>query len=203
MNVESDARTVLRRSDAVANQSKVLEAARQVFAEQGISAEVKDIADHAGVGVATIYRGFGSKEALVQATIEQADSAIETLLSEAEHADGPLEALRLIVNGMLSYAETYGWLIQASLAGTNIGRSESSLQRQEVRRERTVDLIRRAVQSGAIHAQLNERVVKLLLDGAVVALTFRKMRKQFYPPVEEIASDLMLMLTSATQDSPE
>jgi AcrR family transcriptional regulator len=202
LNAESDTRNALRRSDAVATRSKVLEAAAQVFAEQGFSAEVKDIADRAGVGVATIYRGFGSKDGLVQATIEQADYAIEALISEAEraeHTEGPLEAVRLIVVGMLNYAESYGWLIQAALAGTNIVRSEASIQWQEQRRERTVELFRRAIESGAIHSGLDERVVKLLLDGTVVQLTVRKMRKQAYPSVEEVTSTLMLMLTGEGQ----
>ncbi len=197
LNAGPDTKLVLRRSDAVANQSRVLEAAEQVFAEQGISAEIKDIADRAGVGVATIYRGFGSKEGLVQATIECADDAIAELLAEAEGAGDALVALRLLVTGMLHYAESYGWLIQALLSGVDLRRSEASLQRRDRHRQRSMQVIRSAIEAGVIHSGLSEQVVKHLLDGSVVLLTFRKMRREPHPPVEAIAEAFVLMLTGS------
>lgn len=185
---------VLRRSDAVANQSRVLEAAREVFADQGLSAEVKDIADRAGVGVATIYRGFGSKDGLVQATIDQADDALAELVGRAEAAPDPTEGVRLLVRGMLTYAQSYGWLIQALLAGSNVRRSEASLQRRDSDRRRLMDVIGRAVESGAIRPELTKDLIKLFLDGAVIMVTFRTMRREVHPPIDAITDSFVLML---------
>jgi len=121
MQIRTEAeQTAVRRADAVANQARVLQAAHQVFAEQGLAAEIKDIADRAGVGVATIYRGFGSKSGLLQAAVEQASAAVSDSLAAAESAGDPIEGLRTMVIGLLGYAETYGWLIQASLAGEDV-----------------------------------------------------------------------------------
>ncbi|MDD2858197.1 MAG: helix-turn-helix domain containing protein [Candidatus Nanopelagicales bacterium] len=53
------------RSDARANQQKVLEAARAVFAERGVDASLEEVARRAGVGIATLYRRFPTREDLV------------------------------------------------------------------------------------------------------------------------------------------
>lgn len=53
------------RADAVRNAEKVLDAARQVFAEQGLSAGIDQVAHRAGVGKATVYRCWPTKELLV------------------------------------------------------------------------------------------------------------------------------------------
>lgn len=53
------------RSDAVSNRRRVLEAARQTFAELGLDAPISEVARRAGVGVATVYRRFPTREDLV------------------------------------------------------------------------------------------------------------------------------------------
>lgn len=58
------------RADARRNRARVLEAAREVFAEQGGEAQVDDVARRAHVGVGTVYRHFPTKEALVAALVE-------------------------------------------------------------------------------------------------------------------------------------
>ena len=56
-----------RRSDALRNRERVIAAAREVFAEQGIHACVPEVARRAGVGKATVYRSFATREHLVAA----------------------------------------------------------------------------------------------------------------------------------------
>jgi AcrR family transcriptional regulator len=59
------------RADAVRNRARVLEAARAAFAEHGADAQMEDVARRAGVGVGTVYRHFPTKQALVEALIEE------------------------------------------------------------------------------------------------------------------------------------
>ena len=47
---------------AVDVSERVLAAAREVFAEQGLSATLADVAGRAGVGVASVYRRFANKD---------------------------------------------------------------------------------------------------------------------------------------------
>ncbi|GII86636.1 TetR family transcriptional regulator [Sphaerisporangium siamense] len=55
-----------RQAEAERNDHLVLEAARTVFAEQGAGAPMAALAEEAGVGIATFYRRYGSKEELLQ-----------------------------------------------------------------------------------------------------------------------------------------
>jgi AcrR family transcriptional regulator len=58
---------VRQRADARRNHKRVLDAAREQFAEHGVEAQVDDIARAAGVGVGTVYRHFPTKDALLEA----------------------------------------------------------------------------------------------------------------------------------------
>ena len=54
----------LRRSDARDNRERILDAARAVFAADGLTVPMREIARRADVGPATLYRHFPTKEAL-------------------------------------------------------------------------------------------------------------------------------------------
>src|SRR4030042_4805615 len=96
------------RSDARANRRRVLEAARSAWREQGPDAEVREIAQRAGVGLATIYRGFGNKEGLLAAVAEQVKNDVLDLFSAAEMQAQPAEGLRRFLVDAIGYVEGHG-----------------------------------------------------------------------------------------------
>jgi AcrR family transcriptional regulator len=53
------------RTDAERNRSRIIEAAREIFAEQGIDVPMHDVAHRAGVGVGTLYRRFPTRGDLI------------------------------------------------------------------------------------------------------------------------------------------
>ncbi|MEV6136614.1 helix-turn-helix domain-containing protein [Nocardia sp. NPDC051990] len=57
------------RADARRNRDRVLAAAQEAFAAEGISVPLDEIARRAGVGAGTVYRHFPTKEALFEAAI--------------------------------------------------------------------------------------------------------------------------------------
>lgn len=59
------------RADAARNRERILAAAAEVFATRGLEATLDDIAAHAGLGVATVYRRFPNRDALVEALFEE------------------------------------------------------------------------------------------------------------------------------------
>jgi AcrR family transcriptional regulator len=59
------------RADAARNLELILEAAEAAFAEKGHEAGVADIAARAGVGQATIFRRFETKDDLIAAVFER------------------------------------------------------------------------------------------------------------------------------------
>lgn len=56
------------RADAQRNRQKVLDAAAVVFNRDGADASLNEIAREAGVGIATLFRHFATREELIEAT---------------------------------------------------------------------------------------------------------------------------------------
>ena len=77
----TDAR-ILRR-DAARNRERIVLAAQQVFCERGLSAPIEDIADRAGVGIATLYRRFPTRPDLIAAAFEPKMAAYADAVTEA------------------------------------------------------------------------------------------------------------------------
>lgn len=71
------------RRDAAENRERVLAAAAEVFHEQGLQAGLEDVARRAGVGVATVYRRFPTREALLETLLED---LLQVWVDEAERA---------------------------------------------------------------------------------------------------------------------
>src|SRR5918994_1303253 len=80
------------RADAERNRERVLSAARKVFAEQGLNASTNEIARRAGVGVATLFRRFPTRDDLVGAVFADKMAAYlaaaEEALAEPDAWDG-------------------------------------------------------------------------------------------------------------------
>jgi AcrR family transcriptional regulator len=73
------------RADAARNRAAILAVARDVFAEQGLEAPLEVIAARAGVGIATLYRRFPTREKLVAAAL------VEKIAQYAQAAEQALE----------------------------------------------------------------------------------------------------------------
>ena len=71
------------RADAERNRERVVQAACEVFAEQGLQASTNEIARRAGVGIATLLRRFPSREDLIAATFSEKIRQYAEALDEA------------------------------------------------------------------------------------------------------------------------
>ncbi len=80
------------RRDAEENRRRLLEAAREVFAEHGFEATMDQIAARAGVGIGTAYRRFTNKDeligALFQDRIDEVTAVVERALAKEEPWQG-------------------------------------------------------------------------------------------------------------------
>jgi AcrR family transcriptional regulator len=77
------------RADARRNRERVFAAARATFADDGLEAQVDDVARRAGVGVGTVYRHFPTKEALVEAVALGGYEEICAIARESLELDDP------------------------------------------------------------------------------------------------------------------
>jgi AcrR family transcriptional regulator len=94
------------RADAQRNRARVLAAAHEVFAAEGLSVNVDVIARRAGVGIGTLYRHFPTKEALFEAIVlADLEAFVEDARSRFE-SDEPGEALYSFLKRIVNHSET-------------------------------------------------------------------------------------------------
>jgi AcrR family transcriptional regulator len=78
------------RSDKTRNRARVLRAAAELFASKGVDrVTVDEIAARAGVGVGTLYRGFGHKGGLVAAILDERERELQDELLSGPPPLGP------------------------------------------------------------------------------------------------------------------
>ncbi|HSZ40133.1 MAG TPA: TetR/AcrR family transcriptional regulator [Trebonia sp.] len=138
------------RADAVRNREALLEAATRTFAASVTEPSMRAIAREAGVGIATLYRHFPTREVLVDAVYQDqvqrltqgADTLLERLPpSEAMRAwmdlfgdwlltkHGMVDTLRsMIDSGEITLAETRGELLAAVTSILQAGSAAGSLR---------------------------------------------------------------------------
>jgi AcrR family transcriptional regulator len=121
------------RADARRNRDKILAAAVRVFAEEGLDAHLERVAKEAGVGSATLYRNFPTREALIEAVyrneVAQLCDAVPDLLATKP----PYEALRAWTRLFLDYVTAKLGLVDAlraiAASGSNpYGHSRDMIQ---------------------------------------------------------------------------
>ncbi|MCC6382382.1 MAG: TetR/AcrR family transcriptional regulator [Dehalococcoidia bacterium] len=165
------------RSDALANRSRLIEAARQVFAERGFEAEMKEIAARAGVGVGTIYRNFATKEDLAEAVVERLLDEAPALAAEALATEAPADGVLLLLQSMWDGFEQYGWLFDMLFV-----RSGRELEQEPAFRERLaafVPVFARAQAAGALRSDLDPTAMVVCLRSLFYA--YRVLRQERGP----------------------
>lgn len=85
------------RSDARDNRVRILEAARAVFGQEGLGAPMREVARQAGVGPATLYRHFPTKQALIMETFAEQRRACRAAVRDALADADPWHGFRGLV----------------------------------------------------------------------------------------------------------
>jgi AcrR family transcriptional regulator len=119
------------RRDAQRNRKRILEAAAEVFAQRGLGVTMDDIAEHAGVGVGTVYRRFPNKELLIEAVFEDHLAQIAALLEEAVAQDDAWEALVGAVE-RIQAQQAANWGLKDLILSTQHGRERVTEVRERL-----------------------------------------------------------------------
>lgn len=157
----ADGATV-QRADARRNRAKVLLAAREQFAREGLDAQMDDIARAAGVGVGTVYRHFPTKEDLIRAL-----------------ADARFEAFAAAGKRSLELADPWAGLVQflsdcARVIADDVAISEAMEQRPGLCHEAamavdmrgiTGQVVERAKASGQLRPDIDAEDIPSLMRG--------------------------------------
>jgi AcrR family transcriptional regulator len=157
------------RADARRNREKVLAAARAVFAEQGIDAQMDDVARRADVGVGTVYRHFPTKDALVAALTDELFEVIAAHARELLELDDPWEAFRQAM--WFAGEKTAGDRAFAEILGAAQGSMPRSCPGKEDLIATTSELMRRSIAAGKMRADAMIDDIPLLMCGVGSAVT--------------------------------
>ena len=110
------------RADATRNRERVLEAARELFAQRGVeNVTMEDVARRAGVAKGTVFHRFGDRSGLALALLDEQERAIQDQLVRGEPPLGPgappLDRLLALVDALLELLERHGDLLYAGETG--------------------------------------------------------------------------------------
>src|SRR5947209_870812 len=159
-----EARDAVRplRADARRNRQAVIDAASKLFTEQGLDAQMPDVARAANVGVGTVYRHFPTKDQLIAAIASQHfDRMAERGREDLELAD-PWEGISDFIRFAIQ--------IQADDRGLcEIMSSRPELMDTAARAaglpELCDKLVKRAQQSGQLRSDLDWEDVPMIACG--------------------------------------
>jgi AcrR family transcriptional regulator len=158
------------RVDAERNRQRILDAARDLFEQRGLSVTLNDIAHHAGVGVGTVYRRFPDKKELIDDLFEQRLQDLVGFMDDAVADPDPW-------NGITSFLER-ALELQASNRGLMelITGMPDGLERVARIRDRLFplgsELVRRAHESGGLREDIEAQdlpVIQLMLTTLIDA----------------------------------
>lgn len=150
------------RADAQRNYERLVSAAREVFAARGIDVPMDDIARHAGVGSATLYRRFPTREALLQAVhrdqIDALYSRAQELLAARSQDGGLATWLReLAMQGSTSRSLATALMIALRDEGSDVSWCRETVYAA------AAALLDRAQQAGTVRADVTAgQVLKLV-----------------------------------------
>jgi AcrR family transcriptional regulator len=155
------------RSDEV--HRKILDATRELLSEDGFAAlRLEHVAARAGVGKATIYRRWGSKEALAQELLAELAGPH---IAVAESGDTRAELLAAVLNPMRAVTHTpFGPVIRALLSQIAVNPTLGDPFRATVvqaRRDEIARVVRRGIARGDLKPDADPEIATELLVGPV------------------------------------
>ena len=155
------------RADAQRNLARILEAAREVFAEDGIDAPISVIAERAGVGVGTIFRRFPHKDELLAALLEQRGRQLVDAVDLALASEDSGKAFRGFIELAVSTQIKDRGLCDA--IGTELLAREDLRARFDVVHVGLAALLERAQAAGAVRSDATAEDVVLVFHGVAHA----------------------------------
>lgn len=149
------------RADAELNRARILDAAREVFAEQGLDASTNEVARRAGVGVATLFRRFPSRDDLVNAVFADKMAAYVATTEVALADPDPWRGFcRFIEQVCQMQADDSGFADLLTLSFPNAKRLEAERDRAA---HALTELLERAKATGRLRQDFVHQDVPLIL----------------------------------------
>jgi AcrR family transcriptional regulator len=141
------------RADGRRSHDRLLTVARETFAEQGTDASLREVARRAGVSIATLYRHFPTRDALLEALLRQGFDTLRARAVDLLRASDPGQAIIEWAGELAAASSRYEGLPASVMSALND--HDSSLHASCAGlRAAASDLLARAQRSGQIRADL-------------------------------------------------
>jgi AcrR family transcriptional regulator len=153
------------RADARRNRERILQSAREVFAEFGSEAQIDDVARQAGVGVGTVYRHYPTKDALL---IELVREKFRLLTAGGEAAlQRSGEPFEILTDWLRDNAKRLGAdaATQQAVAGAGDQIWLAAAAEREALVQVTDQLLARALAAGAVRPDATANDIGMLMGG--------------------------------------
>jgi AcrR family transcriptional regulator len=148
------------RSDAERNRERILAAARTVFGRDGLNASMASVAREAGVGIATLFRHFPSKEDLVAAVFaDRMDTYADAVATALDDSDPWHGLVGFIETVCAMQAADHGF---ADVLIVSFPRAKALETRRREAYDGTVQLIDRAKVAGHLREDFTPEDLVLL-----------------------------------------
>ena len=191
------------RADAQRNRERLIEAAREVFREQGYDASLDEVAKRAGVGAGTLYRHFPSRDvlmdAILQSWVDRVNDAVDKVLV---HEGAPRDLL-------LSWFETYVALISMHKGGpakiTSAMGDETSpiVTKCQVLAAATQRVVDRLVEEHALREHIEAVQMCRLVGGVASVADNGNLDQAAVRPLLEVIADGMLVSSGVRSEPVE
>lgn len=149
-----EATTTTQRSDARRNREQLISTAATVFAGEGVHAPLDKIARAAGIGNATIYRHFPTRDVLLEAVLHDTYRQLTTLAEQLIAATPAVDAFARWLRAFVGYSQTYLHLPEPVMAAMY---DETSALHASCQTMRSVaaGLVVRAQEAGALRDDID------------------------------------------------
>ncbi|MGW7520205.1 TetR/AcrR family transcriptional regulator [Streptomyces sp. NPDC054796] len=149
------------RADALHNRERILEAARALFAARGLDVPMATVARHAGVGVATLYRRFPTRDALMTTVFADQLATCVATIDEAQAAPDPWQSFCAVIERLCATNVVDRGFATAFLTGFP---GAVDFERERVRAERGfAALAQRAKDAGQLRKDFDRTDLTLVL----------------------------------------
>lgn len=155
------------RADARRNRDKILATAVRVFAEEGLDTHLERIAKEAGVGSATLYRNFATREALIEAVYRNEVAQLCDAVPDLLERKPPYEALHAWTRLFLDYVTAKFGMADALRAIAAAGNNPYGHSRDMIQAAITA-LMDACVAAGTIRTDISPTDMGAALEGIAV-----------------------------------
>ncbi|MER7014117.1 helix-turn-helix domain-containing protein [Saccharopolyspora sp. NPDC000359] len=153
------------RADATRNRQQLLDVATRLFASAGTEPSMRAIAHEAGVGIATLYRHFPTRESLVEAVYEDQVSRLTSGARELLAQLDPPAALRRWMDLFGEWIATKNGMLDTLLAMVESGEIAHARTRTEL-----LGAIDEVLESGRTSGQLRADVPAEDIAAALIGI---------------------------------